>query len=894
MASKDKKQAQPALTDAELNQKWEHTNEYQVYKRLNDRRLGEGTVLKHLKTGELIFLKEKLSSNRNEASNDLRELRARVNLNSPYLQRLLGYSSAIKKELCSTSYITQGYYEFPPQDVNQSLEAHKRDLTAPAAADLHQLLSDTVAAADNLHSKNITHGDIRPEYVMIAKKESVQPGQPRYRLIDRLADPSPLEKAQANNIVNRKDLYISPELWKKLQGKDKTLKFSANKNDVYAVGLTTLYYGLQDSVQDLYQPNGDFNQTRLNEHLNNFGSKYQNQNPALVAALRTILSPNESDRPEAQQLLSALKSGNQGAFGNTQSATFNQNQYQGYAQTNVKAAQDYTPYVQQNYAVQSTQDKYIVDRSETNDNSSYNNYTNNTTQVYSHGQNETANYSYAPSHTTTYVRAEPTTHTTYTQEYPTTYTSGDATTYAYTQPTTTFVNANVDGSRVERKSYTYTNPTYTTTYTTAPATHSVIHADGTRVERKSYTYTAAPVTTTTYTAAPVTTYTTAPVTTYTTAPLTTYSTINADGTRVERKSYTYTAAPVTTVSSINPDGTRIERKSYTYTNAPITTTTYTTAPTTYVSSAPTTYVNAPMTTYSTIGVDGTRVERKSYTTYTAAPVTTYTTAPTTYVSSAPTTYVNAPMTTYSTINADGTRVERKSYTYTAAPITTVSSINPDGTRVERKSYTYSTNPVTTTYTTAPTTYVSANAGNYTTINADGVRVERKSYTYNANPTSISYAQPSTYTTINPDGTRVERKSYTYSANPTTVTYAQPSTYTTTYSQYPAETRVESQLIQGARTYTTPSNYGETRTYSNVEVRKSTHTPYEGDTRVVKKKYIIEGDRVLEVDADDNDQGQQGQQYDQQGQHYDQQGQQYDQYDQQEYNQHYDQQGQYQE
>lgn len=41
-------------------------------------------------------------------------------------------------------------------------------------------------------------------------------------LMDRFRDPSPLTKAQTDNIVNRRDLYMSPSLYKKLKGKVKT------------------------------------------------------------------------------------------------------------------------------------------------------------------------------------------------------------------------------------------------------------------------------------------------------------------------------------------------------------------------------------------------------------------------------------------------------------------------------------------------------------------------------------------------------------------------------------------------------------------------------------------------------------------------------------------------
>ena len=58
--------------------------------------------------------------------------------------------------------------------------------------------------------------DIRPIY---PGSNKVANAPNSYNILDRLNDPSPTEKAQSANIVNKKDLFVSPELWKKIQGK---------------------------------------------------------------------------------------------------------------------------------------------------------------------------------------------------------------------------------------------------------------------------------------------------------------------------------------------------------------------------------------------------------------------------------------------------------------------------------------------------------------------------------------------------------------------------------------------------------------------------------------------------------------------------------------------------
>ena len=69
-----------------------------------------------------------------------------------------------------------------------------------------------------------------------------------YQLLDRFSDPSPLEKVQINNLVGNKDLYLSPQLYKKLKAKKKDEVYDDYANDFHALGLTMLVLGTQDGV----------------------------------------------------------------------------------------------------------------------------------------------------------------------------------------------------------------------------------------------------------------------------------------------------------------------------------------------------------------------------------------------------------------------------------------------------------------------------------------------------------------------------------------------------------------------------------------------------------------------------------------------------------------------
>ena len=863
----------PVLGEEEFNKKWDQENLYQNVKRTNDPRFGEITVVKNSSTGEILFVKEKMASSKQEASNDIRELKSRIALNHPHMQKLVNYSTAVKKELCSTHYLSRGFYEFPRSDAQKEHLERKRNLAGFSGSELTHLAYQTLDGLNHLHSRNITHGDIRPLTLGYNK----QAGQ--FQILDRLADASPLERLQAANIVNKKELYLAPELYKKLGGGDKNLKYNAYKNDLYGLGLTLLHLGTSDSVQDVYKPQGVFDQKRLDEHLANFNAKYQGESPYLCNIVRTLLATNEADRPESQQLLNSLipydqfrqqdglgikiQGGAQVHSEVPQAPVEHVTQTQIYAapQTQTYAApqQDFFSYTTtpqtQTYA-QPTE-KVIINRAEHEAQaapepakyghsfSGLNTTQENTNVTYTYGQ-PTTNYTYAQAPTTyqsNTVRYENPSNVTYmTNQSYDTYSHAQPATYTYAQPTTTYTQAE------PTTTYTYTQPT--TTYSYAQPTTTYTQAEPTT----TYTY-----------AQPTTTYTQGePTTTYTYAqPANTY--VQGEPTTT----YTY-AQPTTTYVQGEPT------TNYTY-SQPTTTYSYAQPSTAYYQTTePVTYSYAkPNATFVNANIDTTKTERKSYTTYT----------------------IPGERKSYKTYAAP---VERKSYTQVVTGI--------DGIKTVRRSYThYVQNPdgLTTTTTEivtpkAPVTYVYSQP--YTTYQQNG---ERKSYSQLAPTTTTTYVQSTptttyvqgtpttTYVQGTPTTTYVQgtaaytyaqgTPTYSYAQSTPTYSYSQPSTVYTNY-QPATEHKVEggepgtyatTQQNEGVRTYyvndpatrvqaspyTSPyegsrviyaSPDGQNTANGNVEIRRGSFAPTQTETKVIKKKYIIEGDKVIEVDANEHD------------------------------------------
>lgn len=316
-AAPAKNAKRPVLPDAEYNKVWDQEKNYKFVKRFNDPRFGEITVVKNPTTNHVLLVKEKMVSGKNEATDDIENLKSRLAINHPNMMRMVAYTTSVKKELCSTHYLSRAFYEFPKTDVLKEIGDRKRELVDFNDRELTHMLYQSAFAVQNLHGKNMVHGDIRPQLIGYDKPTG------QYALLDRFADPTPLERCQSNNIVNNKELYLGPQLYKKLKGGDKKSVYDPKKNDMFALGMTMLHTGTMDSMQDNYLPNGTLNAKKMDEHLAEFNTKYGQRNPLLVNTVRQLLSAEETQRPDVNQLIASLPSYDQfkqieqqgGAFG---------------------------------------------------------------------------------------------------------------------------------------------------------------------------------------------------------------------------------------------------------------------------------------------------------------------------------------------------------------------------------------------------------------------------------------------------------------------------------------------------------------------------------------------------------------------------------------------------
>lgn len=290
------KQKVNLLPDAEYNNEWSQERSFKLLKRFNDPRFGDISVMRN-QGNQVIFAKEKMASNKSEITEDISYAKKRFSMNHMNVMKMVGYSAVTNKELCSTTYNLKSFYEFPRTDADKELADRKKMGADFTHGELTHLAYQVVEGLSSVHQNGIPHGDIRPQLIGYDKQQN------HFALLDRLSDPTSVERCQTNNIVNKKDIYMSPELYKKLKGKNKTLTYNAQKNDIFSLGLTLLFLGTGESVQSFYLPDGEVEKRQLQEFVMNFDTKYSEVNPLLCNIVKSLLETDESRRQELYYII---------------------------------------------------------------------------------------------------------------------------------------------------------------------------------------------------------------------------------------------------------------------------------------------------------------------------------------------------------------------------------------------------------------------------------------------------------------------------------------------------------------------------------------------------------------------------------------------------------------
>ena len=287
----------PNLNTVPENLEWPHEKNLKYVNKRHDLRFGDILIFKDQTTQRRVLKKEKKSGDKNKLSQDVRLADERMKLQSPFIQKMLGWSISTERGLCSTNHFVGLFYDYPTSDLRNEMAERKKKKLGMSHGELSNIVSNSLRGLDYIHSRGLAHGDICPKLIGI-EREKGNASVAHSVLLDRLADQASIERVQTDRMINKKQLFMSPQLHKLIntKGKNKPL-YNRQKNDLFALGMTILSAGNGSSLNNCYVKGGDFNVDQLNQHKARFDQKYR-ENPALCRVVSDLTHVDEEMRPD--------------------------------------------------------------------------------------------------------------------------------------------------------------------------------------------------------------------------------------------------------------------------------------------------------------------------------------------------------------------------------------------------------------------------------------------------------------------------------------------------------------------------------------------------------------------------------------------------------------------
>lgn len=279
------------------NLKWDGEEALKFMNKRSDPRFGEITIYKNERTGRKVMLKEKSSGDKEQFAKDIRMAQERAKISNKNVHQLLGWGTSTQKGLCSTHHHVKMFFDYPDSDLRNEAAQHKKIDQQISDGELSWAVSNALSGLGYIHERGLAHGDIRPELISAVRMGGSEDFNHSV-LLDRLNDPSGIEKTQQNNMVNKKNLFMSPQLYKRINTKGKVKpEFNRQKNDLFALGLSIIGVGNIKSTNDCYGKKGEFNVENLNGHLEEFKARYADNRP-LCNVVENLVRLDEKERPD--------------------------------------------------------------------------------------------------------------------------------------------------------------------------------------------------------------------------------------------------------------------------------------------------------------------------------------------------------------------------------------------------------------------------------------------------------------------------------------------------------------------------------------------------------------------------------------------------------------------
>jgi serine/threonine protein kinase len=213
----------------------------------------------------------------------------RLKLQHPNILRMLGMSNSTERGLCSTNFYLRLYFVYFENDLRSEYAKRLTKKKVFSDNELNIISENIQMGLLETHVNGLIHGDVRPEMIGLVK-------DPKTRvitqavLLDRLIDTSSPSQVQTTRMLNKQPLFVSPELYKYINIKDKSKQmYGRQKNDLFGLGMCLLQVGTnKPKLQNMYQSEGEFDRVLMSNTANQF-ARIHGMHPQLCNSVNEYL-----------------------------------------------------------------------------------------------------------------------------------------------------------------------------------------------------------------------------------------------------------------------------------------------------------------------------------------------------------------------------------------------------------------------------------------------------------------------------------------------------------------------------------------------------------------------------------------------------------------------------
>jgi len=276
--------------------KSDYTFTYQLLKKVTDRHYGEIKVIRDIKTGDQLYLREVILTTKATYDAEMNFYNKRANVSHPNVVKIYGCNGQDAQNFCSSYYKISVFIEMLPKTLLEELESRIESDIPFSENDILLIAENLMSGLSYFEAQNVFHGDIRPENIFVTGKS--------YKLSDPYLDVLKDSNALVKVMLNSAKTLVAPELLAQIPQRDFNIRGNKFKADVFSLGATLLSLASLTHSQDLYDyDNADFSWELLSERLEIVRRTYSKFTFELI---RDMLHPSQDSRPDFISLSNRL------------------------------------------------------------------------------------------------------------------------------------------------------------------------------------------------------------------------------------------------------------------------------------------------------------------------------------------------------------------------------------------------------------------------------------------------------------------------------------------------------------------------------------------------------------------------------------------------------------